>query len=35
MNEEYVGQDGFGPGDLVGLRGVHDVPCESTRRDAP
>ncbi len=27
MNEEYVGQDGFGPGDREGLREVHDVPC--------
>jgi hypothetical protein len=27
MNTEYVGQDGFGPGDLVGLSKVHDVPC--------
>ena len=27
MNEEFVGQDGFGPGDLAGLREVHDVPC--------
>ena len=35
MNEEYVGQDGFGPGDQEGLRKVHDVPCESTHRDAP
>ena len=27
MNEEYVGQDGFGPGDREGLTEVHDVPC--------
>jgi len=27
MNAEYVGQDGFGPGDRDGLRHLHDLPC--------
>jgi len=27
MNAEYVGQDGFGPGDRDGLRRLHDLPC--------
>jgi len=27
MNAEYVGQDGFGPGDREGLRRLHDLPC--------
>jgi hypothetical protein len=27
MNAEYVGQDGFGPGDRDGLERLHDLPC--------
>jgi hypothetical protein len=27
MNAEYVGQDGFGPGDRDGLQRLHDLPC--------
>jgi hypothetical protein len=27
MNAEYVGQDGFGPGDREGLERLHDLPC--------
>ncbi len=27
MNAEYVGQDGFGPGDREGLQRLHDLPC--------
>lgn len=27
MNAGYVGQDGLGPGDLAGLKALHDVPC--------
>jgi hypothetical protein len=27
MNAEYVGQDGFGPGDQEGLERLHDLPC--------
>jgi matrixin len=27
MNAEYVGQDGFGPGDRAGLKRLHDLPC--------
>jgi Matrixin len=27
MNAAYVGQDELGPGDLAGLRKLHDVPC--------
>jgi hypothetical protein len=27
MNASYVGQDGLGPGDIAGLKALHDVPC--------
>ena len=27
MNAQYVGQDGFGPGDRAGLERLHDLPC--------
>jgi hypothetical protein len=27
MNAEYVGQNGFGPGDRDGLQRLHDLPC--------
>ena len=27
MNPQYVGQDGFGEGDLKGLAILHDQPC--------
>ena len=27
MNAAYVGQDDLGPGDLAGLKALHDVPC--------
>jgi hypothetical protein len=27
MNASYVGQDGLGPGDVAGLKALHDVPC--------
>jgi len=27
MNAEYVGQDGFGPGDRAGLERLHELPC--------
>ncbi len=27
MNAEYVGQNGFGPGDREGLKQLHALPC--------
>ncbi|GAB3254142.1 matrixin family metalloprotease [Nocardioides dilutus] len=27
MHASYVGQDGLGPGDVAGLKALHDVPC--------
>lgn len=27
MNTAYVGQDSLGPGDIAGLKALHDVPC--------
>ena len=33
MNAEYVGQDGFGPGDRDGLQRLHDLPCSQEPAD--